>query len=178
MDSGTGNHAAWIALQNPKSPKNVGNIMRAAGCFGVAGVFYSGQRYLRAREFVTDTKDNHEHIPLTWSDYLPSVLPAGAIPVAVELVEGAVPLMHYTHPDNAFYVFGPEDGCLRRELVQWCRDVIYIPTVGCLNLAATVNVVLYDRMAKSGYSGSDDLIRSSRDNKNRLKVSAASKPPD
>lgn len=162
--------AAWIALQNPKSPQNVGNILRAAGCFGVSGVFYSGRRYLRAREFVSDTRDNHESIPPVWTEHLPSVLPEGAVPVAVELVEGAVPLMHYTHPDKAFYVFGPEDGCLSRELVYWCRDVIYIPTTGCLNLAATVNVVLYDRMAKSGFSGSDELIRGSRDTNNRLKV--------
>jgi len=27
--------------------------------------------------------------------------------------------------------------------------VVYIPTVGCMNLAATVNVVLYDRLAKA-----------------------------
>jgi tRNA(Leu) C34 or U34 (ribose-2'-O)-methylase TrmL len=26
---------------------------------------------------------------------------------------------------------------------------VYIPTVGCMNLAATVNVVLYDRLAKA-----------------------------
>lgn len=37
----TENSAAWIALQNPKSPQNVGNVMRAS-------------------EFATDTKDNHE----------------------------------------------------------------------------------------------------------------------
>ena len=30
----------------------------------------------------------------------------------------------------------------------WCEETIYIPTEGCMNLAATVNVVLYDRMAK------------------------------
>lgn len=99
-----------------------------------------------------------------------AVLPQGAVPVVVELVEGATPLMHYNHPENAFYVFGPEDGSTSRELVQWCRDVIYIPTTGCLNLAATVNIVLYDRMAKSGFSGSDALIRSSRDTKNRLRI--------
>lgn len=29
-----------------------------------------------------------------------------------------------------------------------CRDIIYVPTNGCMNLAATVNVILYDRMAK------------------------------
>jgi tRNA(Leu) C34 or U34 (ribose-2'-O)-methylase TrmL len=26
--------------------------------------------------------------------------------------------------------------------------VVYVPTIGCMNLAATVNVVLYDRLAK------------------------------
>lgn len=170
MTHNTAHGAAWVGLQNPKSPQNVGNIMRAAGCFGVSGVFYSGQRYLRAREFVTDTRDHHEQMPPVWCEHMPAALPEGAIPVAVELVEGAVPLMNYTHPENAFYVFGPEDGCMSRELVHWCRDVIYIPTTGCLNLAATVNIVLYDRLVKSGFSGSNALIRSSRDTNNRLRV--------
>lgn len=54
----------------------------------------------------------------------------------------------YTHPDRALYIFGPEDGSLDKEIRDWCEDVIYIPTTGCMNLAATVNVVLYDRLAK------------------------------
>lgn len=161
--------ASWLALVNPKSPENVGHVMRAAGCFGVSGVFYSGQRFHYARQFITDTKDTHERIPLTHCDPLQNALPPGAIPVAVELVEGATPLMDYVHPPQAFYVFGPEDGSLSRELVQWCRDVIYVPTTGCLNLAASVNIVLYDRQAKSGFTGSDALIRASRDTNNRLK---------
>lgn len=52
------------------------------------------------------------------------------------------------HPDRALYIFGPEDGSLDKEIRDWCEDVVYIPTTGCMNLAATVNVVLYDRMAK------------------------------
>lgn len=164
------NEAAWIGLLNPKTPENVGNVMRAAGCFGVQGVFYSGLRYHYARKFVTDTQDRHEQIPLTWAEQLLAVLPAQAVPVAVELVEGATPLPTYRHPPQAFYLFGPEDGSLPQALVDQCRDVIYIPTCGCLNLAATVNVVLYDRLAKSGAGGSDELIRQSRDNNNRLRL--------
>ncbi|GAF89366.1 unnamed protein product, partial [marine sediment metagenome] len=30
----------------------------------------------------------------------------------------------------------------------WCKHTIYIPTAYCMNLSATVNVVLYDRMNK------------------------------
>jgi tRNA(Leu) C34 or U34 (ribose-2'-O)-methylase TrmL len=66
----------------------------------------------------------------------------------VELVDGARSLPEYTHPDRALYIFGPEDGSLDKEIRDWCEDVVYIPTQGCMNLAATVNVVLYDRMAK------------------------------
>jgi len=161
--------ASWIALANPKSPTNVGMVMRAAGCFGVSGVVYSGERFHHARKFITDTKDMHEQIPLTWEPDLFASLPAGAVPVAVELVEGAIALPDYQHPARAFYVFGPEDSSLTQAQVDQCQDVIYIPTRGCLNLAATVHVVLYDRLCKAGFSGGDDLIRHSRDNNNRLR---------
>src|SRR5690606_30290164 len=70
------------------------------------------------------------------------------VPVAVDLLEGATPLCEYTHPERAFYIFGPEDGTLGKAVTSWCRDVVYIPTNYCMNLAATVNVVLYDRLAK------------------------------
>ena len=162
--------ACWIALANPKSPENVGLVMRAAGCFGVSGVFYSGQRYHRARQFITDTKDMHEQIPLNWSEDLFAALPTDAVPVAVELVEGATALPDFVHPPRAFYVFGPEDSSLTQAQVNQCHDVIYIPTIGCLNLSASVNVVLYDRTAKStATEKGDELIRRSRDNNNRLK---------
>ena len=59
-----------------------------------------------------------------------------------------MPLHTFKHPQRAFYIFGPEDGSLRANVTDWCEDIIYIPTHGCMNLAATVNVVLYDRLAK------------------------------
>lgn len=137
-----------IGLFNPKSPDNVGAVMRAAGCYGVNSVFYTGKRYARAQEFVTDTKMVHQDIPLIGVEDLQAIIPLGCTPVAVELVDDARPLPEYTHPDRAIYIFGPEDGSLSKEVLAWCEEVIYIPTKGCMNLAATVNVVLYDRMAK------------------------------
>ena len=121
---------ACIGLFNPKSPENVGSVMRAAGCYGVASVFYTGKRYERARDFVTDTKKIHQDIPLIGIDDLKSIIPLGCIPVAVELVEGARALPEYTHPDRAIYIFGPEDGSLDKEIRDWCEDVVYIPTTG------------------------------------------------
>ena len=59
-----------IGLYNPKSPENVGSVMRAAGCYSVASVFYTGKRYERARDFITDTKKVHQDIPLIGIDDL------------------------------------------------------------------------------------------------------------
>jgi len=70
------------------------------------------------------------------------------VPVAVEVHPDARPLPEYEHPERAFYIFGPEDGSLKKNVTAWCRDTVFIPTLGCMNLAATVNVVLYDRMLK------------------------------
>ena len=70
------------------------------------------------------------------------------VPVAVDILPGARCLTTYVHPERAFYIFGPEDGTLGEVITKWCRDVVYVPTAFCMNLAAAVNVVLYDRMAK------------------------------
>lgn len=168
-------HRAHIGLTDPKTPDNVGAVMRAAGCYEAVSVSYTGQRFnkaiARGQKLHTDTKNVNRRIPLTHIDCFKQALPDGATPVAIELVEGATSLIEYQHPENAFYIFGPEDKSLSKEVVAWCKDVIYVPTVGCMNLAATVNVVLYDRIAKLGpRRQGNELILASRDNNNRLKV--------
>lgn len=91
--------------------------------------------------------------------------------VCVELVEGATPLPEFDHPDNAYYLFGPEDGTLDQAVIDRADAVVFIPTRGCLNLAAAVNVVLYDRLAKApAGGGGNELIRRSRDRNNRVAV--------
>jgi hypothetical protein len=105
----------------------------------------TGQRYGKHN---TDTQLAWRHLPLIQCDDLKLVVPYDCVPVAVDLVEGARSLVGYTHPERAFYIFGPEDGTLGKPILSWCRDVIQIPTAHCMNLAATVNVVLYDRLAK------------------------------
>jgi tRNA(Leu) C34 or U34 (ribose-2'-O)-methylase TrmL len=141
-----------VGLVNPKSPENVGSVMRAAGCYGVDEVYYTGNRFELARRFATDTKQMVEKIPLLGVDDLMAFIPQGCVPVVVDLIEGATPLPDYVHPERAFYIFGPEDGTLDPALYGAVQDVVYVPTQGCMNLAASVNVILYDRLAK-GYRG-------------------------
>jgi tRNA(Leu) C34 or U34 (ribose-2'-O)-methylase TrmL len=74
----------------------------------------------------------------------------GYTPVAVEVRDEAEPLDTFLHPDDAVYVFGPEDGSLRRGILTSCHRFLRIPTAvrTPLNLAAAVNIVLYDRHVK------------------------------
>lgn len=160
-----------IGLINPKSPANVGAVMRAAGCYGASAVRYTGARYDRAARFHTDTGDAGLRIPLTPVGDITENLAAAVKIVCIELVEGAMALPGFVHPNHALYLFGPEDGSLDQALIDRADAVVFIPTTGCMNLAATVNVVLYDRLAKSAdAAGSDQLIRQSRDTNNRVRV--------
>lgn len=160
-----------LGLSNPKSPTNVGAVLRAAGCFQADSILYTGIRYDRAAAFCTDTQDQSKSIPLTGVSCLLESAPAGAKIVVIELAENAESLANFKHPDNAFYIFGPEDGTVKQKVVNHADSVVYIPTRGCLNLAATVNIVLYDRLAKSHQpEEGNELIRQSRDMNNRIKV--------
>ena len=163
-----------IGLQNPKSPTNVGAVLRAAGCFGASSIYYTGNRYDRAAKFnnySTDTQNRSESIPLLGVDCLLSKKGDNAKIICIELVEGATPLHKFEHPDDAYYIFGPEDGTIKQKVIDGADAVVYIPTIGCLNLAATVNVVLYDRLSKSkDIDTSNELITESKDFNNSIKL--------
>lgn len=135
-----------IGLNQSKDPKNIGSALRAVGCYNADFIAVSGKRYKKSS---TDTMKQYKHKPLFQVDDLKNVIPYGCVPVAVDIIEGAIPLCEYEHPERAFYIFGAEDQTLGENILSWCKDIVYIPTERCMNLAATVNVVLYDRMAKN-----------------------------
>lgn len=139
---------AAIGLHLPKTKANVGSVIRAAMCYDAASVAISGERidgrWIKSAANVTA---GHRHIPILRGD-LRKLIPYGAVPVAVDLVDDAEPLPTFEHPASAFYIFGPEDGTLGKAILDWCPRKVMVPTRLCMNLAATVNVVLYDRLAK------------------------------
>ena len=152
--------------------------MRAAGNFRVDGVFYTGKRYPRALmrnpEIVDMRRRVGLSIPLAEVECLIDIAPVNMELICVEFAENAIALPEYHHPDNAFYIFGPEDGTISQDVIDRVDDVVYVPTVGCMNLATTVSVLLYDRFTKS-FQGCEDnaLIRKSRDTNNNIKVKSS-----
>jgi tRNA(Leu) C34 or U34 (ribose-2'-O)-methylase TrmL len=155
-----------VLLCDPKTPENVGGAIRAAHCFGADHVVWTGGRVLE-RPMSTATpipkrawRMNARERAEEWSPQFrrsaatPAQLVAGWRPfmqtVCVELAPGAVPLSELDHADDVVYVFGPEGGSVPRVAQQACHHTVAIPTVDCLNLAAAVNVVLYDRCLRRG----------------------------
>lgn len=142
---------AAIGLQEVQKDGNFGGLLRAAHCYGVGLVVIAG-RFIRE---VTDTTKAYRHIPvLQGQDDVFSAIPFDCVPVAVDLLPDAESLVTFKHPERAYYIFGPEAGTLGKKITDRCKYKVYVPTNYCMNLAATVNVVLYDRLAKSlGSSG-------------------------
>lgn len=140
-----------IGLYRPKFDHNIGGVLRAAGCYGADIVAIQASRaHHHVRNQAADTQKNWRHIPTIETEDLFATIPVGCIPVAVDLIDGAVNIVDFKHPKNAFYIFGPEDGTLGEKITAHCAHKIYIPTHFCMNLAASVNVVLYDRTSKLG----------------------------
>lgn len=140
-----------IGLVQPKDSKNVGSVLRAAGCYEADLVVIEGARGRNSliTHNATDTMRAWRHIPTLLVDNLLAACPIGAVPVAVDLLPGAISLVDFVHPQSAFYLFGPEDGTLGERHAKLGIARVQVPTARCMNLAATVNVVLYDRLAKA-----------------------------
>jgi tRNA(Leu) C34 or U34 (ribose-2'-O)-methylase TrmL len=149
--------APAVGLVDPKFPHNVGAAVRAASCYGIRQVWFSGDRvrldaskgYRLPRE---ERMRGYKDVVLRKDDrFLDSF--ADAVPVAVELRSNAESLIEFEHPGNALYVFGPEDGSLDRAILARCHRFVVIPTRHCTNLASAVYTVLYDRHAKRVRAG-------------------------
>jgi len=134
-----------IGLDNPKTAINVGSAIRACGVYGASFIGISGCRYGTG---ITDTMKHYQQIPVFKVEDLKTIIPHDCVPVAIDLIDSATSLIKYVHPKRAFYIFGAEDATLGKRILDFCRDVVFIPTKGSMNLSATVNVVLYDRLSK------------------------------
>lgn len=136
---------AAIGLVQPKWSENVGGVFRAAQCYGASLIVIEGKRFERQ---AADTSKAWRHTPLLRLENVLDGCPFSTIPVVIELVDDAQSLVDFLHPERAFYIFGPEDGSVPTRVMDKCAVKVQVPTRFCMNLAATVNVVLYDRLAK------------------------------
>ena len=160
--------SAAVVLINPKTPYNVGSAIRACSIYGVPTLRWTGTRITTAearRKAGSALKGNRPRLPreermkdytnVDWREDNNVTITDLAeqfdlTPICVELVPGAQQLHVFEHPHRPLYVFGPEDGGVPAGVRDVCHRFVRIPTLTRtpLNLAAAVNVILYDRYAK------------------------------
>lgn len=148
-----------VALINPKHARNVGAALRACSCFGIHQLWYTGNRISLAGKHRLPREERmkgYADVDLRQYDYVFDQFSSDVTPVAIELVPNSESLATFEHPENALYVFGPEDGSLESVTLRHCHRFVTIPTRHCTNLAAAVYLVLYDRMLKRFQAGLED----------------------
>lgn len=140
-----------IALINPKHVDNVAKILRLCSCYGIPDLYWSGQRVnldehmgrLPREERMKGYRDVQFHHDERFFDATEELTP-----VAIEVRETSQNLLDFEHPKNPLYVFGPEDGGIKKPHVNHCHHFVQIPVRHCLNLATAVATVLWDRQYK------------------------------
>lgn len=154
--------APAIALCNPKYPRNVGAAIRTASCFGIKQVWFTGNRVSldpngKDRLPREERMRGYNEVELRQCDYFFDCF-EDVVPVAVELIDGAELLPYFEHPENALYVFGPEDGSLNQVTRRLCHRRVVIPTRHCVNLAVAISLILYDRQYKRQLAGLEEIL--------------------
>lgn len=152
-----------VLLTNPKYPHNVGAAVRAASCFGVSQVWFTGDRVSlipqkngkakKPRLPREERMRGYADVELRQCDRPFDEFSRGVTPIAVELRDSSENMLAFEHPENPLYVFGPEDGHLGSTMARHCHRFLVIPTRHCTNLAAAVYLVLYDRLMKQFLNG-------------------------
>ncbi len=128
----------------------MGHALRAALGFSARMVILGNKDPgINVRKLSTAPGRAYRHVPVLEVADIFDAMPNDCIPVAVELTDDAVDLATFVHPERACYIFGPENGSVSPELLKKARFVVKIPTTMSLNLGMTVNIVMYDRLAKA-----------------------------
>lgn len=139
-----------IGVEGISKAFNVGNLFRTAHAFGASFVF-TIDAHFKAREAKSDTSRALGHVPFyDWAGIEDMALPKGCALVAVELLEDAVALPSFRHPQNAAYVLGRERGSVSQALLARADHVIRIPSRFCLNVGIAGALVMYDRLLSLG----------------------------
>jgi len=140
-----------IGVEGISKPMNLGSLLRTAHAFGASFAFTVAAAYARGEGRAADTSNAPGAVPLfEYADVAHFHLPLGCVLVGVEIVDDAIELPSFRHPQEAAYVLGPERGALSPAMLALCRHVVRIPTRFSINLALAGALVMYDRLVTLG----------------------------
>lgn len=139
-------HPFHVAIENWQHDLNIGSIVRSANAFGAEAVHIIGRRRWNKRgAMVTDRYQHVTHHPdvesfLEWSsrEHLPLL--------AIDNVEGSVPIERFELPARCVFLFGQEGPGLSAEALAAADATLEISQFGStrsINASAAAAVVMH-----------------------------------
>lgn len=142
----THRHELHVAIENLEHDANIGSVVRTANAFAVGAFHIVGRRrWNRRGAMVTDRYQHEIHHPdaqhlIDWAR------DEGRPLVAIDLVEGALPIERTALPRNAVLVVGQEGPGVSAEILAAADLVVGISQFGStrsINVAAAAAVAMH-----------------------------------
>lgn len=140
-----------IAVENISRDFNMGTIIRTANAFNVAKVHVIGSKQWNKRGAMKTDAYLHIKYHRTVEDFYEAMHASKKEVVAVDIVDGAMPLHEATFTQNTVLVFGAEGPGLSNELLAGAHKVVYIEQFGStrsINVGVAAGVVMYEWMRR------------------------------
>src|SRR5690606_20398757 len=135
-----------IAIENTERDFNMGTIVRSANAFGVRHVHVVGRRQWNKRGAMATDKYLHVHYYPTVREFSAAMKERERTIVAVDNIDGSMPLSSVELPNNAVLVFGQEGPGISAELTSAAETIVAIEQYGStrsLNVGVAAGIVMY-----------------------------------
>ncbi len=150
-----GRHEFEVAIENWTHDFNIGSIVRTANAFTAKAVHIIGpHKWNRKGSLMTELyQDVYYHASIEeFAEYLHQ---RESVPrlIALDIVDGAVPMESYSFPKQSVLLFGAEGPGLTSKALDIADDVVYISQYGSvrsLNAGAAAAVAMHAWMIQHG----------------------------
>ncbi len=135
-----------IAVENLERDFNMGTIVRNANAFNVTKVHIIGRKQWNKRGAMKTDAYLHLEYHQTPEAFFEAMRANDKEVIAIDIVEGAVPLHEAELPKNAVLVFGAEGPGLSQELLEGARQVVMIEQFGStrsVNVGVASGIAMY-----------------------------------
>ena len=135
-----------IAVENLERDFNMGTIVRNANAFNVRAVHIIGRRQWNKRGAMKTDAYLHLHYYESVEAFFDAMSERNKSVIAVDIVDGAVPLGETKLPENAVLVFGAEGPGLTNEVLEKAEKVVFIEQFGStrsVNVGVASGIAMY-----------------------------------
>ena len=141
-----------VAMIKPEYWSNVYSILRTADGLGLDSVYivdYERKLDKRIKQKLYSGKEPWNKLQFVSMDFFIKEVLSKYNPVALELVDGAIPIDSYTWKENSIVILGPENGNVPDDILS-ISDCVVIPMSGktrCMNVACAGSIGIWSMVS-------------------------------